>query len=402
MTIDGPVDHARVFAASRPAAKLTRTRDGVRFAYEDEYLRSRGTPVATTLPLTPEPLVTPSGAVPAFFAGLLPEGRRLTALRRELKVSADDELSLVCAVGADTVGDVQVVAGEGDPVPVAPAIEIPLRELPDFSGVLGDVGAVDRVGIPGVQDKVSGKMIAVPAHRAGARFIVKLNPPEYPHIVENEALMIGLARRCGLPVVEARIVHDLHATPALLVTRFDRVPERDGGSRSLAVEDGCQLLGRWPADKYSVSSEVLARTIVALCPAGPVAARDVFRQFCFALLTGNGDLHAKNLSVLRDATGEWRVAPAYDLPSTVLYGDSTLALPLSGKRAGISRRLLLDFAEAIGLRRPVATRWLGELLDGTESLAETLDAGALPLPEEAISRGIRELKNRRRLLSSGS
>lgn len=179
------------------------------------------------------------------------------------------------------------------------------------------------------------------------------------------------------------------------------MPQRDGSSLSLAVEDGCQLLGRWPADKYSVSSEALARTIVALCAAGPVAARDVFRQFAFALLTGNGDLHAKNLSVVRDASGEWRVAPAYDLPSTVLYGDSSLAIPLGGKRTSISRRLLLDFAEAIGLRRPAATRWLGELVDGTESLIPTLEAGVLPLGEDAIHRSVRELKNRRRLLTAG-
>src|SRR5438552_2279477 len=51
--------------------------------------------VATTLPVTPEPLVRTGGAVPAYFAGLLPEGRRLGALRRAVKTSADDELSLL-------------------------------------------------------------------------------------------------------------------------------------------------------------------------------------------------------------------------------------------------------------------------------------------------------------------
>lgn len=402
MTPEGPVERADVYKAGAFAATLTRSRDGVRFAYADDYLRTDASPVATTLPLVDTPVVTPSGAVPPFFAGLLPEGRRLTALRRELKVSADDELSLLCAVGTDTVGDVQVVEQGGDPVPVDPAIDIPSRTAPDFSGLVSEFTPVDRVGLPGVQDKVSGRMVAVPAHRAGERFILKLNPPEFPHVVENEALMVRLARECGLPVVNARILSDVHGTPALLVTRFDRVAERDGLARSLAVEDGCQLLGRWPADKYSVSSETLARTIVALCPAGPVAARDVFRQFTFAILTGNGDLHAKNLSVLMDPTGEWRVAPAYDLPSTALYGDTTLALPMGGRRTGVSRRILLDFAEAIGLRRAAATRWLGELIDGTASLTATLDDGAVQLPEDAVRRAVRELKYRRRLLSTGT
>src|SRR4029077_10576223 len=83
---------------------------GIEFAYQDDYLRSGRPPVATTLPLTDQPVVTSSGAVPPYFAGLLPEGRRLGALRRAVKTSADDELSLLLAVGADAIGDVQVVA----------------------------------------------------------------------------------------------------------------------------------------------------------------------------------------------------------------------------------------------------------------------------------------------------
>ncbi|WP_414819923.1 HipA domain-containing protein [Serinicoccus sp. CNJ-927] len=45
-----------------------------------------------------------------------------------------------------------------------------------------------------------------------------------------------------------------------------------------------------------------------------------------AWATGNGDLHAKNLSVLQ-RDGEWRVAPVYDVPSTVPYGPPRRAHP---------------------------------------------------------------------------
>jgi serine/threonine-protein kinase HipA len=397
--VSGPVDRARVYKAGFAAAHLTRTREGTRFEYDAEYLASGRPAVATTLPPRREPLITPSGAVPPFFAGLLPEGRRLTALRRELKVSADDELSMLCAIGSDTIGDVQVVEDGGEPVPAAPMLEIPARGELDFSALLGELAPVDRVGIPGVQDKVSGRMIAVPADRAGARFILKLDPPEYPHVVENEAYLIGLARRCGLPVVDARLVRDVHGTAGLLVTRFDRVPAPDGGAVSRAAEDGCQIMGRWPADKYSMSTESLAQSVIALCAARPVAARDVFRQVAFALLTGNGDLHGKNVSVLADATGEWRVAPAYDIPSTVLYGDMTPALPLGGRRTGVSRRIMLEFAGALGLRRQPAERWLDALLAGTAVLIDAIESGALPAEQNAARRAVRELRHRRRLLA---
>ena len=396
---DGPVDDAVVVKAGVPAATLRRTRDGIAFRYLDDYRRDGGAAVATTLPLGDDDVLTPSGAVPAYFAGLLPEGRRLTALRRELKVSADDELSLLAAIGSDTVGDVQVFPAEGPQQVADPVIDFSPRRPLDFTDLIGDLAPAERVGLPGVQDKVSGRMIAVPARRAGERFILKLNPPEYPHVVENEALMIATARRSGLTTVKATLVRDVHGTPGLLVTRFDRVPLGDGDVAARAVEDGCQVLGRWPADKYSVSSEELALVLIGLCAARPVAARDIFRQFAFAVATGNGDLHAKNLSVLQQPGGEWRIAPAYDLPSTALYGDSTLALRLGGKRTGVSRRILLDFAENLQLPRPAASRWLDQILVGTQNLVERLEADAVPLPADRLRKGIRELANRRRLLS---
>jgi serine/threonine-protein kinase HipA len=104
------VGAAEVHKRGRLAGRLVRDAAGVRFQYEEEYLGDPDAPaVATTLPRTAEPAITPAGAVPPFFAGLLPEGRRLAALRRAVKTSADDELSLLLAVGRDTIGDVEVL-----------------------------------------------------------------------------------------------------------------------------------------------------------------------------------------------------------------------------------------------------------------------------------------------------
>ena len=60
------------------------------------------------LPTRVEAFTAPAAAAPAFFADL-PEGRRLTALRRTVGTSADDEFSMLLAVGGDTIGDVQVL-----------------------------------------------------------------------------------------------------------------------------------------------------------------------------------------------------------------------------------------------------------------------------------------------------
>ena len=388
---------ADIYKKSERIAQLRREQDAIVFAYRDEHVAARGCAVATTLPVTAMPVRTPAGATPAFFAGLLPEGRRLTSLRRAVKTSADDEFSLLLAVGRDTVGDVQVVA-EGQP---ASAPEPLVQVRADwtevrFAELLADAGIVDPVALPGVQDKVSARVISLPVARAHERFLLKLEPPEFPQLVENEAFFLALAREAGLPVVSAEVVRDAKGRAGLLVRRFDRVQARDGNVAALACEDGCQVLGRWPADKYNLAAEEVVLGLARLCAAQAVAARSFYRQVCFAWLTGNGDLHAKNLSILEGPGDEWMPAPAYDLPATVPYGDSSLALPVQGRTRGLSRRHWMDFAAAIGLPVRSAAAVLDDLLVRTSGLEERLRAGALSLPQKTIADWIAELRNRRR------
>jgi serine/threonine-protein kinase HipA len=386
---------ADVYKGGRLAATLTRTPEGIEFAYRPNYLASGAGAVATTLPPTDEPVRTNAGAVPPFFAGLLPEGRRLLSLRRAVKTSADDELSLLLAVGRDTIGDVQVVLSGEQPTPAEPLVQVEK----DWSEVrfadLSSEAGIDRVGLPGVQDKASAGMISVPVGRRGARFLLKIDPPEYPHVVENEHFFLALAREAGIESARAQIVHDAEGVSGLLVRRFDRLPQPDGTTLAVACEDACQVLGRWPADKYAVTAEQAVTGLADRCPARPVALSRLYEQLCFAWLTGNGDVHAKNLSIL-ERDGEWRVAPAYDLPSTTPYGDTTLALSMLGKRSGLSRRHLLGFAEAIGLPERAAIRTLDDLLARLADLETRLRDGALPFAQKVTADLIAELRNRRR------
>jgi serine/threonine-protein kinase HipA len=393
------VNVADVYKAGRPAAKLRRLEGSTEFAYLAGYL-GNGVPVATTLPLSLEPRVTPAGAVPPFFAGLLPEGRRLSNLRRAVKTSADDELTLLIAVGRGPVGDVQVVPDGEVPTPAEPLVQVQrsFGEL-RFADLLAEAGIVDPVALPGVQDKVSARVISVPVGQAANRYILKLNPPEYPHVVENEAYFLAVARAMKMPVVDAQVVHDADGRAGLLVRRFDRVIAPDGSTQPLACEDGCQLLDRWPADKYHVTSEEVADIIGERCAASLLARREVLRQLCFAWLTGNGDVHAKNLSVLCHPDGEWKVAPAYDLPSTVPYGDKSLALSLGGRTTGLARRRFLDFAAAIEVPELAATRVIDQVLVGTAKVIDDLEAGAVPFSRKVVGSTVRELRFRRRQMT---
>ena len=396
------VERASVFKGGVAAGSLERRREAVVFAYDDGYLRGEGPPVATTLPLSSEPVVThAAGALPPFFSGLLPEGRRLSALRAAVKTSADDELTLLLAVGGDTVGDVQVLPEGEEPGAVEPRVTV--EEWSDVrfadlfrASVGGAEGAegIDRVAMPGVQDKVSARMIDVPVASESARFVLKLEPPEFPHLVANEAFFLDAARRSGLEVAEAEVVRDAEGSPGLLVRRFDRVPDASGGVAMLAQEDGCQVLGRYPADKYRLTTEAVVGGLAGVCRAAPVAALTLIRQVAFAYLSCNGDAHARNFSVGRLPGGEWRVTPAYDLPSSYPYSDTTMALSVGGEnREDIGRADFVALGRAVGVRSRAVERALDEMCGRVEEWIDELTT--LPFDEGRLRKLRRAIEYRR-------
>ena len=387
------VSSADVYKAGTLAGALRRLRDRTEFQYVPAYLATDGPRVAWSLPLTAEAYIAPAAAVPAFFAGLLPEGRRLTALRRIVGTSADDEFSMLLAVGSDTIGDVQIVpAGDPladtNPVMVDDFGEVIFADL--FAQAIGQ--HPDRIALPGVQDKVSGQMLNVPVQGRSAGYILKLNPPEFPHRVENERFFFHAAARTRLLVAEVELVHDRVGEPGLLVHRFDRIHE-NGNVRLLAVEDACQVLGRWPGDKYVISTEEAIIGLAQCCRAPGVAALELYRLLVFAYLSGNGDLHAKNLAVMHDARGEWRVTPAYDLPSSAIYGDRTMALPLGGViRQQLSWPMLRSLGEEIGIPERLAADVIREQTSAARIWIEEL--GELPFDANII-RSLRRLVSAR-------
>jgi serine/threonine-protein kinase HipA len=285
---------------------------------------------------------------------------------------------------------VQVVAAGDSPDLAAAedAAEVPFAEL--LARVIGRTPE-DRVGLPGVQDKLSGRMIALPAHWRGVPSILKLDPPEFPHLVANEAFFYAAAVESGIPVAEVEVVHDAAGASGLLVRRFDRV--RDGqGFRAVGQEDGCQVLDRYPADKYRLTSEEVLRGLAGATAAPIVAGRELLRQVAFAFLTCNGDAHAKNFSIVQ-REGEWRVSPAYDLPSSHPYGDTTVALSIAGRsREDIGRSELIALGLHLDVPERATCRVLDALLDHAPRWIERLDA--LPLDGRRIHRLRRAIRYR--------
>ena len=372
------VEAADVYKAGQLAGRIVRDDDDSVFSYVPDYLADVAVPpVAFTLPKVATPVRTGAGSVPPFFAGLLPEGARLTAMTAATRTSADDQLTLLLAVGEDTVGDVQV--RPTDVAPTSDGYVLAEKDIADTTlaavfarAISAAPGDLDRVGLPGVQVKVSAQMMSTPLSTGRGPAILKLNPAGYPRLVENEACFLSMAAAAGIRVPAHRLVHDRERQAGLLVQRFDRVVDRAGVHR-LPQEDACQVLGRYPAGKYRIKLEdaiaALAQAVAAGNGSGRLAVRQALEIAAFSYVIGNGDLHGKNLSVRRNPNQMWELTPAYDLLTTQPYLSwrDPMALPLYGRANKLTRRWWLAAAQ----RLKVPEKALATRLDHIADVAKT-------------------------------
>ncbi|NUS95725.1 MAG: type II toxin-antitoxin system HipA family toxin, partial [Nocardia sp.] len=111
----------------------------------------------------------------------------------------------------------------------------------------------------------------------------------------------------------------------------------------------------------------------------------------FAWLTGNGDLHAKNLGILEAQDNLWTIAPIYDIPGTLIYDDDSMALPVAGRTRKLKARDWIGFAAEIGLPERGAASARAVALRA----AAAVDYGRLPFTGSPVRRVERELRFRR-------
>lgn len=202
----------------------------------------------------------------------------------------------------------------------------------------------DKMSIQGVQPKLSA-VLRIKEGRfdivdRGGTYILK---PQirYPEVPENEAITMTLAASLGIDVPVHGLVESRDKRWTYFIKRFDRL----GKGRKLPLEDFAQLSGATRETKYRSSMEQVARIIETYCTFPMIELRKLFVRTLFCFLTGNEDMHLKNFSLItRDDKIE--LAPAYDLlNSTIVLPSSAeeLALPLKGKKAGLTRKHLITY-----------------------------------------------------------
>jgi serine/threonine-protein kinase HipA len=277
-----------------------------------------------------------AGLLPAFFANLLPEERLREAMEKHHagNVRPGNDFDLLAALGADLPGAVRVLPSDGSAA-VAPR------------GPTGEIKA--RFSLAGVQMKLSvmkntGKEggLTLAVGDGQGHYIAKFPSTNHIGLSENEFAILALADALGMDVPAHELVDksDFEGIPeefntlstgkVLLVRRFDRGAD---GVR-IHVEDFAQVFGRYPSAKYTGASyhDIASALNVAVSYDG---AMDFVRRLAFTAITGNGDMHLKNWSVIYPGDGRTpSLAPVYDVLSTVPYiRADNMALSLAGEKS---------------------------------------------------------------------
>ncbi len=367
-------------------AVVSRIRNRLRMSYTIDALERfpLGTPLLSlSMPLTDEPY--PQGLVSAFLDGLLPEGESRRVIARDFGLPENDTFGLIRALGRDCAGALVIQPVDDPPPPFATTVTAELLTDDEIAGLVANlrsaplgVGGRVRISLAGVQEKLL--LTRMPDGRWGrpvdgtpSTHILKPEVAAYPHTVENEAFCMRMAQRLGIVAAGIETIV-IGGRKLIVVERYDRSVDPDGRVHRFHQEDFCQAIGVPPSRKYQEdggpSLRQMAGIVQAVASFASVEA--LLRIVALNIVLGNGDAHAKNFSLVYDSPGRLRLAPAYDLMSTLAYGDSRLAMYIDNVRRmdRVTADRIVNEAVGWGMSRLRATDIIDQLIDAVPSAIE--------------------------------
>ncbi|MDQ0456833.1 type II toxin-antitoxin system HipA family toxin [Rhizobium paknamense] len=381
------------------------------FSFEDRYRATGGLPVLSLsfraatggLRKDPKPVAR---ALPAFFANLLPEDKLREAMEKHHagQVRAGNDFDLLAALGSDLPGAVRVVP-EGDRGPPA-ANRLPERPKARFSlaGVQMKLSVIKNTG--------KGGGLTLPLGDEQGSYIAKFPSTSFPAVSENEYANLALAAALGMEVPERELVEQsefegipqefqtLSDGKVLLVRRFDR----GAAGERIHIEDFAQVFGIYPSRKYEGAAYHDIAAALAVAVSVP-AALEFVRRLTLAVITGNGDMHLKNWSLIYRGNGSApQLAPVYDVLSTVPYFPADrMALSLAGERAfkGLTLPRWKIFANRARLPEAAVLNTVAETVERVDQLWWTLPERAV-IPEKVLERIDAHVRSMIPVLAGGS
>ncbi|MDO4511278.1 MAG: type II toxin-antitoxin system HipA family toxin [Bacteroidales bacterium] len=175
-------------------------------------------------------------------------------------------------------------------------------------------------------------------------YLLKFGNSQYSS-AELEMVYYEMAITAGIQMMPSRL-YEVEGSNNFITKRFDRDGERKLHTQTLAAISP-------DTDSYE--------GLISVCRKLHLPESDcqeVFRRMVFNILSNNTDDHTKNFSFIMHESGNWRLAPAYDLTYII---DAGGYLPNTGRCMYVRAKLhqisiedVILFAKDNGIRRPDA------------------------------------------------
>jgi len=362
-----------------------------RFSYTVDYLQMEGSrPISLSLPLQTEAFSV--HATRNFFEGLLPEGFIRKCVAKEVHADTNDYLNILAVLGNECLGAIRIVDNEA----AIPVTSYKLLQDAEIKA-LAQEGAKESVqlitkshlSLTGASGKVGlyyepeSKKWFFPEGNAPSTHIVKQSHIRLKKIVANEQLCMLTAKNLGIEIPDSFIVNvgsDNKEDILFATRRYDRKFDEDSAVLNglrvpyrLHQEDFAQALGIAASEKYEKNGAAYLKRSMNLLrsfSSDPITDQLKLWDICiFDYLAGNTDNHIKNLSLLYSKNlKSIRLAPAYDIVSTMLYDSSTedMAMSIGGiyNINDIDRKAFEREALNVGLGKNMALKHFDKMVAG--------------------------------------
>ena len=194
----------------------------------------------------------------------------------------------------------------------------------------------------------------------------------------NEHVTMQMAKQLfGIKIAECAFLNFANGTPAYITRRFDYA---DNGNK-LNQEDFSSVLQaahKYKSKTYQDVGEWLS----------PLNRVDFLRILIFNFITGNGDVHLKNISLLETTDGDMMLSPSYDLMNTRIHvADNLLALNLFkeleqtslplGERYNYMSDDFVEFGKRLKIREAIIMKIVGSFNEKEGEMLAMIDKSFL-------------------------
>lgn len=314
-----------MYLSGEHAGTVTQTESGnLEFNYNPDY---RGVNVSLAFPK--QNTTIPHRKIYPWLAGLLPDEREIRkSMAYGLGIKPDSIFALTREYGLDLPGAVQLTPsdhveenGQYSLVPIST----------NRIGEELNKAYQKRVWIPlGGSWSLAGAQTKIALRRnpdgtwaycqgdAPTNVIVKPGIGGYKYQALDEHVTMRLAHKAGLLVAQTSMQR-FGDIDAIVIDRYDRVPQSDGTIARIHQEDMCQALSILPDHKYAPTGPIAQDIIDVLKHDGSGDSSYRFLDaHIFNYLVGATDAHGKNYSIILEKNGGF-LAPLYDVASHLPY-----------------------------------------------------------------------------------